>query len=99
MKGIGSILMTTFVLIGLIGCSSESRKVTLHQAGVYKGAKTPCWPMNATETDRSLQISPNRSLIRGGVMARQKVKRTFGLLGYGHPFPSPDWRDYYTGRP
>ena len=41
MKGIGTILTAIFVLIGLIGCSSESRKVTLHKPGVYKGAKDP----------------------------------------------------------
>ncbi len=41
MKGIGTILTVIFVLIGLIGCSSESRKVTMHKAGVYKGAKDP----------------------------------------------------------
>jgi hypothetical protein len=45
MKGIGTILMAIFVLIGLIGCSSESRKVTLHKPGVYKGVKDPLLTM------------------------------------------------------
>ncbi|MHB9097510.1 MAG: hypothetical protein ACYC5X_06780 [Syntrophales bacterium] len=29
------------VLAGLIGCSSEPRSVTMHEPGVYKGAKDP----------------------------------------------------------
>ena len=29
------------VLVGLAGCSYESREVTLHEPGVYKGAKDP----------------------------------------------------------
>ena len=29
------------VLTGLIGCSYESRKTTMHEPGVYKGAKDP----------------------------------------------------------
>ena len=29
------------VLAGLIGCSSEPRSVTIHEPGVYKGAKDP----------------------------------------------------------
>lgn len=41
MKGIGTILTVIFVLIGLIGCSSESRKTALHKPGVYKGTKDP----------------------------------------------------------
>jgi hypothetical protein len=29
------------VLVGLVGCSSESRNVTMHKPGVYKGTKDP----------------------------------------------------------
>ncbi len=41
MKGIGTILTTIVILMGLIGCSYESRKVTMHKPGVYKGTKDP----------------------------------------------------------
>jgi hypothetical protein len=41
MKGFGTLLTATLVLLGLVGCSSEGRKVTLHKPGVYKGAKDP----------------------------------------------------------
>ena len=42
MKCIGYILMAFIVLAaGLPGCSSESRKTTIHEPGVYKGAKDP----------------------------------------------------------
>jgi hypothetical protein len=35
-------MLTAFaVLVGLVGCSSESRKVTMREPGVYKGAKDP----------------------------------------------------------
>lgn len=40
MKGIGTIL-AILLLLGSIGCSSESRKVTIHKPGVYKGVKDP----------------------------------------------------------
>lgn len=39
MKGICYTLMVCLVLTGLMGCSYESRKTTLHKPGVYKGAK------------------------------------------------------------
>ena len=29
------------ILVGLLGCSSEPRDVTMHEPGVYKGAKDP----------------------------------------------------------
>ncbi len=35
------VLTAFIVLAGVIGCSSESRKVTMHEPGVYKGAKDP----------------------------------------------------------
>ena len=36
------IMFTAFaVMISLVGCSSESRNVTVHKPGVYKGAKDP----------------------------------------------------------
>lgn len=41
MKGIGTILVAILPLLGLIGCSSESRKTALHKPGVYKGLKDP----------------------------------------------------------
>jgi hypothetical protein len=35
-------MLTAFaVMISLVGCSSESRNVTVHKPGVYKGAKDP----------------------------------------------------------
>ena len=35
-------MFTAFVLLGaVVGCSSESRNVTMHKPGVYKGAKDP----------------------------------------------------------
>ena len=41
MKRILFMLTAFVVLAGLVGCSSESRKVTMHKPGVYKGAKDP----------------------------------------------------------
>ncbi len=41
MKGIGTILAAILLLLGSIGCSSESRKVTIHKPGAYKGVKDP----------------------------------------------------------
>jgi hypothetical protein len=41
MKRILFMLTAFAVLAGLVGCSSESRKVTMHEPGVYKGAKDP----------------------------------------------------------
>ena len=41
MKRILFILTAFVVLTGLVGCSSESRNVTMHKPGVYKGAKDP----------------------------------------------------------
>jgi len=41
MKRILFMLMALAVLVGLVGCSSESRNVTMHKPGVYKGAKDP----------------------------------------------------------
>ena len=36
------IMLTAFaVMISLVGCSSESRNVTVHKPGVYKGVKDP----------------------------------------------------------
>ncbi|MGZ3648686.1 MAG: hypothetical protein ACXU9G_06605 [Syntrophales bacterium] len=36
------IMLTAFaVMMGLVACSSESRSVTVHKPGVYKGAKDP----------------------------------------------------------
>jgi hypothetical protein len=35
-------MLTAFAfLAGLVGCSSESRNVTMHKPGVYKGTKDP----------------------------------------------------------
>jgi hypothetical protein len=41
MKRILFMLTAFAVLVGLVGCSSESRKVTMREPGVYKGAKDP----------------------------------------------------------
>ncbi len=41
MKGICYMVVVGLVLLGLLGCSYESRKETYHQPGVYKGAKDP----------------------------------------------------------
>ncbi len=41
MKSIGRILMVFIVLAGLVACSTESRKTTIREPGVYKGAKDP----------------------------------------------------------
>jgi hypothetical protein len=41
MKGIAYILMLSIALAGLAGCSSESRKTTMHEHGVYKGIQDP----------------------------------------------------------
>ena len=39
MKRISDMLMVCVLLTGLAGCSYESRKPTMHEPGVYKGAK------------------------------------------------------------
>ena len=37
-----AILMTAFVVLaGSAGCSSESRDLTMHKPGIYKGEKDP----------------------------------------------------------
>ncbi|HET6460958.1 MAG TPA: hypothetical protein VFG29_09240 [Syntrophales bacterium] len=41
MKRILSMLTAFVVLAGLVSCSSESRSVTMHKPGVYKGTKDP----------------------------------------------------------
>jgi hypothetical protein len=41
MKLTWHILMALIVLVGLTGCSYESRKTTIHEPGVYKGEKDP----------------------------------------------------------
>jgi len=41
MKRILFMLTAFAVLAGIVGCSSESRSVTMHKPGVYKGAKDP----------------------------------------------------------
>jgi hypothetical protein len=41
MKRILFMLTVFAVLAGLAGCSSESRNVTMHKPGVYKGVKDP----------------------------------------------------------
>jgi hypothetical protein len=41
MKRIFLMLTALAVLAGLVSCSSESRSVTVHKPGVYKGAKDP----------------------------------------------------------
>ncbi len=41
MKRILFMLTAFAVLVGFVGCSSESRNVTMHKPGVYKGAKDP----------------------------------------------------------
>ena len=41
MKGIGYPLAVCLILAGMSGCSTESRRTTLHQPGVYKGVKDP----------------------------------------------------------
>ena len=41
MKRKWHVLTAFIVLAGLTGCSSEPRSVTMHEPGVYKGAKDP----------------------------------------------------------
>jgi hypothetical protein len=41
MKRISYMLMVCALLAGLAACSYESRQTTLHEPGVYKGAKDP----------------------------------------------------------
>jgi len=39
MKRTGYMLTAFIILAGIAGCSSESRDVTMHEPGVYKGDK------------------------------------------------------------
>ena len=41
MRRILFMLTALTVFVGLVSCSSESRSVTMHKPGVYKGAKDP----------------------------------------------------------
>jgi len=41
MRKILYILAAVLVLIGFTACSDESRNFTMHEPGVYKGAKDP----------------------------------------------------------
>ena len=36
-----SVALAVFLVAGLAGCSMEPRSVTMHEPGVYKGAKDP----------------------------------------------------------
>jgi len=41
------LMMTTMiVLTGVIACSPEPRPVTMHEPGIYKGAKDPVLALN-----------------------------------------------------
>jgi hypothetical protein len=41
MKRTLCLLIALIGLMGLVGCSYESRDTTMHEPGVYKGAKDP----------------------------------------------------------
>jgi type IV pilus biogenesis protein CpaD/CtpE len=41
MKRILFMLIAFVVLAGLVGCTTESRSVTMHKPAVYKGTKDP----------------------------------------------------------
>jgi len=41
MKLTRTILTALIILVGLAACSTESRKTTIHEPGVYKGKKDP----------------------------------------------------------
>jgi hypothetical protein len=41
MRRIGYVLTPFIILMGLVGCSYEPRKTTIHEPGVYKGEKDP----------------------------------------------------------
>ncbi len=41
MKRTWPILIAFLALVGLTGCSYESRETTIHEPGVYKGEKDP----------------------------------------------------------
>ncbi len=41
MKPIRDLLIAFLILTGLSGCSYEPRETTIHEPGVYKGAKDP----------------------------------------------------------
>ena len=48
---------------GLAGCSMEPRSVTMHEPGVYKGAKDPLLALqNQTGPDRSPETRADRPL-------------------------------------
>jgi hypothetical protein len=55
-------LMAFVVLVGLAGCSSESRNVTIHQPGVYKGAQDPVLAMQKQQelVDRFKLVQADR---------------------------------------
>jgi len=40
-----SVVLAAFLVVGLAGCSMEPRSVTMHEPGVYKGAKDPLLAM------------------------------------------------------
>jgi len=40
-----SVALAVFLVAGLAGCSMEPRSVTMHEPGVYKGAKDPLLAM------------------------------------------------------
>jgi hypothetical protein len=54
-------LMAAFmVLAGLSGCSSESRNVTMHKPGVYKGEKDPLPARQQDLIDRFKLVQTDR---------------------------------------
>ena len=40
------IMLAMIALVGLVGCFPEPRSVTMHEPGVYKGAKDPVTALN-----------------------------------------------------
>jgi hypothetical protein len=51
------------VLLGLTGCSYESRKTTVHKPGVYKGAKDPLMALKQEQVliDRFKLVQTDRN--------------------------------------
>ena len=62
MKRILFVLAAFAFIAGLTGCSSESRKTTIREPGVYKGAKDPLLALKNQQelTDRFKLVQTDR---------------------------------------
>jgi hypothetical protein len=62
MKRIFILMTAVMIFAGVAGCSPEPRSVTMHEPGVYKGAKDPVLALNKQQEliDRARLVQSDR---------------------------------------